>query len=198
MTDKQVTPKDPCRVNFTHADIPSSPDHSSDNPGPAGGADRAGYTKAILGKRLSIEWDNGPARADGMIALFVKTVTVDFTLDPISVAVSSRYATGSCPYKATLKHEIQDHAISYSKIFLSYRDVMVQRLNTVTYPTQTTPTWIKPDDVDSFQDALAQRLREIIVDVSAKLKAAMDADRKAKDSPEAYKAIYRQCRADEW
>jgi hypothetical protein len=41
-------------------------------------------------------------------------------------------------------------------------------------------------------------MKTTILDVVSKLKAEMDADRKAKDSPEAYKAIYRQCASDEW
>ena len=194
-----VTPKDPYRLNFTYAAIPSTPDHSKSNPGPAkSGANRAGYTRATLNKHAAAEWDHGPARADGSVPLFATAVTVDFTLDPITVAVSSDYDKDSCPYKVTLKHEIDDHVKSYIKIFLSYHDRLVNALNTITFPTKSKPKWIKPQEIDTFQDALGEQLRQVILDVSGKLKDEMDADRKAKDSPDAYKAIYRQCSEEEW
>jgi len=194
-----VTPKDPYRVNFTPADIPSIPDHSMQNPGPSGGgANRAGYARAILKKTVTVSWDNGPARADGMVPFFATAVNVDFVLDPITVAISSDYAKGSCPYRVTLRHEIEDHVKPYIKIFLSYRETLVNQLNTITYPTKSTPTWIKPKSITALQNALGERLKKTILDVVSKLKAEMDADREAKDSPNAYKAIYRQCSPDEW
>jgi hypothetical protein len=61
-------------------------------------------------KKVTIEWDDGPARSDGMLPFFAKNVTVAFTMDPITVAVSSDYPVDSCPYRVTLKHEIEDHA----------------------------------------------------------------------------------------
>lgn len=180
-----VTPKDPYRLNFTHAGVPSTPDHSMQNPGPSrGGANRAGYTQATLKKKVTVDWDNGRARADGSVPLFATAVKVDLLLDPITVAISSDYAESSCPYRVTLKHEVEDHAKSYIKIFLSYRDTLVNRLNAITYPTKSTPNWIKLNDITAFQDALAEGLKKTIRDVASKLKAEIDADRKAKDSPE--------------
>jgi hypothetical protein len=198
-TDSPVTAKEPYRVNFIHADVPSTPDHSMQNPGPSGGgANRAGYTQAILKKRLTVEWNNGPARADGMISLFATAVNVDFELNPITVAISSDYAESSCPYRVTLKHEVEDHVKPYIRIFLSYRSTLVNQLNAIMCPTKTTPAWVRPNGISQYQDALGERLKKTILDVNSKLKAEMDADRKAKDSPDRYKAVYRQCSPDEW
>jgi len=133
-----------------------------------------------------------------MIPFFATAVDVDFVLDPITVAISSDYAVGSCPYRVTLKHEVEDHVRPYLKIFLSYRGTLVNQLNAVTCPTKSAPNWIKPNDIEAFQKGFADRLKKTILDVVSKLKAEMDADRKAKDSPEAYKAIYRQCPPEEW
>jgi hypothetical protein len=194
-----VTANKPYVVTFDHAAVPDKPDHSSSSPGPSViGADRAGYTKAILKKKLSIEWDDGPARADGTIPLISRAVNVSFALDPITVAVSSDYPANSCPYKVTLKHEIEDHARSYLKIFLSYKDTLVSRLNEIVFPTEGAPRWILPKDVESLQDSLAQEVQLIIVTVAKKLFDEMEADRKIKDSPQAYAALYAQCPAADW
>ena len=138
-----LTPNKPYVVTFDHADVPDTPDHSSRSPGPdsapGASADRAGYTKVTLKKKLAIDWDNGPARADGMVPFFSRAVAVAFSLDPIIVAVSSDYPVGSCPYRVTLKHEIEDHAQAYLKIFLSYRDKLVNRLNAIPFPTESAP-----------------------------------------------------------
>jgi hypothetical protein len=194
-----IKPNEPYRVNFNHADVPSTPDHSKHNPGPpGGGADRAGYTRAVLTKKASVGWDNGEPRADGMVPLFATAVNVDFALDPITVAISSDYDEGSCPYRVTLKHEVEDHVKPYIAIFLSYRDRLVTLLNGIKFPTKSTPTWIRPNNIEAFQDALGEKLKAAIQEISSKLKSEMDADRRVKDSPEAYKAIYRQCPPDEW
>jgi len=187
-------------VTFNHADVPSAPDHSTASPGgpSTSGADRAGYTKAIFKKHVEIEWDNGPARADGMVPFFCRTVTVVFTLDPITVAVSSDYPVGSCPYRVTLKHEIEDHAKAYIKIFLSYKDILVIKLNAITFPTERAPRWMKPKEIPALQATLGKQVEETVKAVASSLVADMDKDRRAKDSPEAYAAIYRQCPAADW
>lgn len=189
----------PYIVNFDHAAVPTTPDQSSSSPGPStGGADRAGYTKAILKKKLSIEWDNGPARADGMVPMFARAATVSFALDPITVAVSSDYPTHSCPYRVTLKHEIEDHAKSYLKIFLSYKDILISRLNPIAFPTEAAPRWMMPKEIDAFQETLAQQVSMVIKAVASRLVAEMDADRQVKDSPQSYAALYAQCSAADW
>jgi len=141
---------------------------------------------AKLKKKVSIDWDNGPARGDGMVPFFSRAVTVDFALDPITVAVSSDYPVGSCPYRVTLKHEIDDHARAYVKLFLSYRDILVSQLNAITFPTEGAPRWIMPKDIQALQDRLSQQVQMAVMAVSSRLVAAMDADRQAKDSQQAY------------
>ena len=186
-------------VTFKHAEVPSTP-NSTILPGgeDTSGANRAGYTKVTLTKKVEIEWDNGSARADAMIPFFSKAVKVAFALDPITVAVSSDYPVGSCPYRVTLKHEIEDHAKPFIKIFLSYREILVNKLNAITFPTERAPRWIKPQEIPALQDMLGKQVGETVKAVSASLVADMEKDRRAKDSPDAYAAIYRQCPADDW
>jgi|SRR5579864_3627214 len=194
------TPIAPYVLTFKNADVPSTPDHSSSSPGGTSksGADRAGYTKAILKKNITMEWDNAPVRPDGMVPFFAKAVNVIFALDPITVAVSSDYPVDSCPYKVTLKHEIEDHAKSYIKIFLSYKEILVKKLNAIPFPTERAPKLIKPKDIQALQDALGKQVQETVKTVADSLVADMDKDRRAKDSPEAYAAIYRQCPKADW
>jgi hypothetical protein len=195
-----TTPMAPYVVIFNNAKVPVTPDHSSPSPGgpTKNGANRAGYTKAILNKKVSMEWDNGRGRPDGMVPFFARGVNVIFTLDPITVAVSSDYPVDSCPYRVTLKHEIEDHVKSYIKIFLSYRETMIKKLNAITFPTERAPRWINPDDIPALQNTLGKQVQEAVRDVAASLVADMDKDRRAKDSPEAYAAIYRQCPQADW
>lgn len=190
----------PYVITFTHAKVPDTPDHSTPSAGgpSKSGAERAGYTKAILNKKLTIEWDNGPARSDGMLPFFAKTVTVALTLDPITVAVSSDYPVDSCPYRVTLKHEIEDHAKPFIKIFLSYKETVAKKLNAIPFPTERAPRWINPKDIEAFQDTTGKQVGEVIKAVSASIVADMEKDRRAKDSPEAYAAIYRQCPKADW
>ena len=195
-----ATPLPPYIVTFSQADVPSKPDHSRSSAGGPSrtGANRAGYTKAILEKKLTIEWDNAPARHDGMVPFFARAVNVHFELDPITVAVSSDYPVDSCPYRVTLKHEIEDHVQSFIKIFLSYRAIVINKLNAITFPTERAPKLIKPKEIEAFQDTMGKQVQETITTVAANLVAEMEKDRRAKDSPEAYAAIYRQCSKADW
>lgn len=193
-----LTANKPYVVTFDHADVPRTPDHSSRSPGPStSSADRAGYTRATVRKRASIDWGNGPARADGMVPFFARAVTVVFALD-LTVAVSSDYPVGSCPYRVTLRHEVEDHAQAFLRIFLSHRDILVNQLNAIAFPTERAPRWIEPRGCEALQATLGQQVRRTVEAVAYRLKAAMDADRQAKDSPYAYAAIYRQCPSADW
>jgi hypothetical protein len=49
-----------------------------------------------------------------------------------------------------------------------------------------------------LQDTLTQQVQISIVAVASRLVAAMEADRKAKDSLQAYAALYRQCPPADW
>lgn len=189
----------PYSVTFRNAAIPTSPDHSSEAPGPSrAGADRAGYTRVELKKKLAIAWDNGAARSDGMVPFFCKSVTVELSLDPIVVAVSSDYPVDSCPYKVTLKHEIEDHARSYVQIFQSYRDPLVNQLNAIVFPTKDAPRWIRERDIPGVQDMLGQKVKSAIVAISAKIVEDMNKDRQQKDSAAAYAVLYKKCTPEQW
>jgi len=57
---------------------------------------------------------------------------------------------------------------------------------------------IKPKEIEAFQDTMGKQVQETIKTVAANLVAEMEKDRQAKDSPEAYAAIYRQCSKADW
>ena len=109
-------------------------------------------------------------------------------------------AFGVNAYRAAREGEpvIEDHAESYVKIFHSYRDIMISRLNAITFPTKDSPRWVNQTEIDGLQEGLAKQVQLAIVSVSKSLVADLEADRLAKDSPEAYEALYRQCSAADW
>ena len=197
MKEENVTPVAPYYVSFQHV-WPPAMHHSLSLPGPSGtGADRAGFTRVRVRKRVTIVWGHGPARADGKIPLFAHSVNVFFRLDPIEVFISSDYAVGSCPYRVTLRHEMS-HVRAFIRIFHSYRQTLIRRLNLISFPTESTPRWVNPGDLTALQTSLGAPVAQAVKDVASDLKAAMEADRNAKDSPSAYAAVYAQCPASEW
>ena len=178
--------------------VPSTPDHSASSPGPGGAAaNRAGYTSATLGAHANADWDNLPANASGQIGLFVTRVNVEYTLDPITVAVSSDYAVGSCPYRVTLAHELE-HAAAYLRIFTAARDSLRAALVAVPTPTRAAPRWVAPAAAGAEQDAWAAAFRAAVGRHRASVRAEMDADRDRRDAPSSYAAVYARCPAGEW
>ncbi len=186
----------PVYVSFTH-DPPPRVDHSTSNPGPAGtGADRAGHTGARVGKRMTISWDTGAPGPDGRVPLFARSVNVFYTLG-LTMAVSSDYAAGTCPYRVTLAHE-RFHVSAFIRIFRNSRNDLVRRLRAVPVPTETSPELVAPGHVEARQEQIGQALRQVILDHSQRLVGTMTADRQAKDSAAAYRAVYSQCPMSEW
>lgn len=184
-------------VSFTHDAPPAAPDHSRPNPGPAGSrTDRAGYTLAQLHKRMTIAWDTGPPEADGRVPLFAQSVNVYYTLG-LNVAVSSDYTEQSCPYRVTLAHE-NSHAEAFVRIFRESREILVRRLESVDVPTRARPALVTSNEVAIRQEAIGERLKQVIIGYARELVSAVEADRNAKDAPAAYQAEYARCPASEW
>lgn len=192
------TPSSVFYVSFQNLAPPSVPDHSQANPGlNTTGANRAGYTRFNLQKRMSIVWDNGPVDSNGRIPLYVKSVNIFYRLDPIKVFVSSDYNEGSCPYRVTLAHE-RSHVEAFLRIFYAGRVSLLDRLNRTAIPTRANPTLTDSANIQTIQDTIGERMRQLIVLHSGELKAHMKADQASKDSPTEYRAVYAQCSSTEW
>jgi len=183
---------------FRHGAVPAAPDHGSPSPGPGGAtANRAGYTRARLGAHANAEWDNVAPNASGQIGLFVTRATVEYSLDPIEVFVSSDYAVGSCPYRVTLEHEME-HANAYLRIFDAARESLRATLAALPTPTRAAPRWMAPAAAAAEQDAWAATFRATVGRHRTAARAEMDADRDRRDAPAAYAAVYARCPAAEW
>jgi hypothetical protein len=179
--------------------VPTAVDHSQSSPGPStSGADRAGFTRVRQRARVSFAWDNGPARADGMVPFFCRSANVFFWLDDFAVAISSDYPAGSCAYNVTRRHEFESHLYRPIKIFHSYRDRVIARLNAIVLPTQRAPTWVAPHGIAALQQALEQQVVQAVGAVRQELLQALRRDRDAEDSAASYRLVHNQCSAAEW
>lgn len=192
--------KRPFYVSFSHDQIPQRVDHSRSRPGPAGGAaNRAGYTSVTSKARLTIAWDDGPRGSDGRLPLFARSVNIYFRLTDFVVAISSDFVARSCAYQATLRHELQAHIYDPIRIFHSYRDVLIRRLNAIPVPTADAP--IRVGSATEFEaqqarverqivDAIGQTRRELVRD----LRQARDRH----DSSASYRLVHNQCTDTQW
>jgi hypothetical protein len=183
---------------FVNADPPASPNHSVANPGPTGeGIDRAGYTRVVFRKRMTVAWDSGAMEQGGVVPTFIRSVNVFYTLDPIEVYVSSNYPNNSCPYRVTLAHE-QGHVWAFLRIFHEARASLVAALEAVDVPTISRPERLPPSDVEARQDAIGELLRQVVLVHSRGVTQRMNADRATRDSIAAYEAEYRRCPPEQW
>ena len=135
--------------------------------------------------------------SSGQIPLYVQSVNIFYRLEPIEVFVSSDYVEGSCPYRATLTHE-RSHVEAFLGIFHAGRALLLDRLNSVTIPTEANPTLTDPANIQTMQDTIGERMRQVILSHSGDLVGQMKVDRADKDAPTAYAAVYAQCPSTEW
>lgn len=190
---------DPYYISFTHVAPPAQPDHSQANPGPSGtGANRAGFTRIGHRPSLSIMWGRTPTPNDqGQIGIYVRSANVGFDAHTLTVAISSDYPPGSCPYRVTHAHEYR-HAYNFLRIFREHRLTMVQQAEGIPLPKMQNPLYVDPAQAGAMQEQLADPLVQAIRGVKSQITADMTADRNAMDSPDAYAHEYAQCPASEW
>lgn len=189
----------PYYVSFTHDAIPQRVDHSRARPGPAGGtANLAGYTSVTSKARLVFAWDTSPARADGRIPFFARSVNVYFRMTDFVVAISSNYTAASCAYRVTRRHEFDAHIYDPIRIFHSYRDILVRRLNAVAVPTRSRPQVVAPNQVEARQGEIEQRVVTVIGRTRQELARELRQARDRHDAAGSYRLVYRQCTAAEW
>ena len=197
-TSASTTPA-PYYISFTHVAPPAQPDHSQLNPGPPGNAsNRAGFTRLSYRPSLSIKWDHIPKpNAKGQIGLFAWSAKVGFDVHTLTIAISSQYASGSCPYRVTRAHEYR-HARNFLRIFRNHRSTMVQKAQGIPLPTAQTPHYVAPAQVTATQNQLAAPLVQSIRAVKRQITSDMNTDRDSMDSPSSYAQEYAQCPMSEW
>jgi hypothetical protein len=195
-----AVPKKPFYVSFSHDQIPQQVDHSRPQPGPAGAtANRAGFTSVTSRARLTAAWDNGPMGADGRFPFFALSINVYFRLTDFLIAISSDFVAHSCAYQVTLRHELDAHIYDPIRIFHTYRDVLIRRLNVINVPTREAPFRVasnaeaatRQEEVERLVvDAIGQTRREIVRD--------LEQARDRHDSSAAYRLVHNQCTDAQW
>jgi hypothetical protein len=149
---------------------------------------------------MTVAWETGqPVTTDGVrqVPLYVQSANIFFRLHSLHVSVSSRYAVGSCPYRVSLTHEYE-HVRAFLRLFREHRETMVQRVNGIPLPTAANPRLVPASQVSTEQDRLMEPVVRAVRDVQATIRAAMEADSRARDTPSAYERVYRQCSPEEW
>ena len=185
-------------VSFQNVAPPGTPDNSRMFPGPAGTlSDNAGFTHAVLGGRMSLLWDSGTMQTGGLVPIFLRSVNIFYRLDPIEVFVSSQYRPGTCPYRVTQVHEFS-HVNAFTSLFHAGRDTLLAQLAPLSIPTESAPRLVTPANSAAEQSTVENSLLSAIQTHRNNLKAQMDADRDAKDSPASYASTYAQCPAGDW
>jgi hypothetical protein len=187
--------KKPLYVNF-QADAISPIDHSKVDPGGGDGKVRAGYTSMILSAKLSFVWSD-PGKNEPF-PFFAEAVNVFFFLKDIRISISKSYAKGSCPYKATLQHEMDDHALASIKLFYSYRDNVVRDLTRIKIPSQAMPKQLTLKEAVKLQDSIEKDVANLIKTTKDVIAGALKKVQKSADSAANYKAIWAKCLAEEW
>ena len=170
-TKTKMKPKKPFYVSFIHDRIPFQVDHSKLNPGPNNSsASRAGYTSIKSKPRLKIQWENIYASNGKPIAIYLKSVVIFFHLYDFLIAVSSGYPKESCPYKVTLRHELDAHIYDPIRIFHSYRNILIKRLNAISVPTKSIPLSINIQASKKEIKAKEEKIDKLIFNIVLKTK----------------------------
>jgi hypothetical protein len=192
-------PKKPFYVSFTHDPIPQQIDHSRSRPGPGGeGANRVGFTSVTSKARMTVVWDDAPAGADGRIPIFAKSINIYFRLTDFLVAVSSDFSVRSCAYRVTQLHELQAHIYDPIRIFHSYRDVLIGRLNAIAVPTREAPARVAPNQVAPKRAEMERQVVSAIGQTRRELARDLQQARERHDSAASYRLVYNQCTDAEW
>jgi hypothetical protein len=189
-------PKKPYYVSFAADRIPTSVDHSKSNPGPTSGSVRAGYTSMTVDAKLTIAWSDEPDPSGG--PFFAQSVNVFFFLKDIKIAISSDYPKKSCPYKVTYEHELEDHVQPSIKLFYSFRDAFIKKINGISVPAQDSPQQLKPAEAAKLQQSIETSLVEAIKDTKAEITSKLEAHQRSVDTKAHYKKIYAKCPAGDW
>jgi hypothetical protein len=125
-------------------------------------------------------------------------VNVYFRLTDFVVAISSGFALRSCAYEATRRHEFEAHLYDPIRIFHSYREVLIQRLNAVSVPTREAPLHVPSSQVQARQEEVERRVVAVIGQTRRELARDLSEARDRQDSPESYRLAHNQCTDAQW
>jgi hypothetical protein len=192
-------PNPPYFVHFSADPAASAQiDHSQAAPG--GDAHRAGRTSIHFRGRGGLTWhpETGRARADGMVPFYFRSVNIYFHLTDYVIQISSSYAEGSCPYDATMRHEVDEHIVNPTRIMYGFRDPLIRALNAIRLPTSTAPRWLSQRQVETVEAEYIRQVGRVVQDFRTRVSAALRQAQAASDSPENYRLVYRQCPIEEW
>lgn len=192
-------PRAPFYVSFQTDNVPTTFDHTQSSPGPGGGAaDRAGHTSVRVKPRMTTVWDNGAPRSDGRSPFYAVSINVFFRLQDFIVGVSSDYRVGSCAYNATVQHELDAHILRPMRIFRSFRDPLISRLNAINIPTQSAPLWLTSAEMQRAQERLMTPVVAAIEWSRGQIAAALRSDGHSQDDAQHYRLVYNQCSPADW
>jgi hypothetical protein len=196
---QMASPNPPYFVSFS-ADPASLARIDHSQPDPGGEAQRAGHTSVdFRGKgAVTVEPETGAARPDGLAPFYFKSVNVYFRITDLLVQISSDYPERSCAYKATLRHEIDEHIVNPTRIMFTFRDKVINALNAVPLPTAKAPRWIRPEQAPVVQKEYMDRVGAVVRDYRKRVSTAMREAQAASDAPARYRLVYGQCPVDEW
>src|SRR3989442_4964022 len=194
-----ANPNPPYFVHFS-ADAVSSAriDHSQRAPG--GLAHRAGHTSINFRGKGGLTWhtETGRPRADGLLPFWFRSVNVYFRLTDFVVQISSDYAEGSCAYNATMRHEVNEHILTPTRVMYGFRDRVVNSLNAIALPTAMAPRWVRPNQADVVEKEYIQRVGRVVQDFRTQVSTALQQAKAASDSAANSRLVHRQCPVEEW
>lgn len=191
----------PYYVRFAHDRIPTDADFDHTRPNAAPPGDRrqlAGHTRVRIQPALSLVWGDRPAAQAGHVNFYVRSANVHFALTDFAIAISSTFQRASCAYRVTKEHELDDHIYAPIRIFHSYRDVLVDRLNLITLPTETSPMALRPAQIPTVQTQLGNRVYGAVQSVYSDISRDIRAHNAAADTPAAYRLVHSRCTAAQW
>lgn len=146
-----------------------------------------------------MKWDDGPPGADGRFPIFAQSVNVYFRLTDFLISISSDFAARSCAYQATLRHELQAHIYDPIRIFHSYRDVLIRRLNAIAVPTRESPLRVaSTTEAESRRAGVERQIVEAIGHTRRELARDLRLARDRHDSPASYRLVCSQWTDAQW
>lgn len=130
---------------------------------------------------------------------YLLSFNVFFRLTDFLIGISSDFTARSCAYRATLRHELDAHIYDPIRIFHSYRDILVGRLNAIAVPTRQSALHVASvADGESRKAQIEERIKRVVGDTRRELLRDLMLARSRHDSGESYQVVYRQCTDAQW
>jgi hypothetical protein len=155
----------------------------------------AGHGSRILGLMKPDMRVKTLPKAQGMsqgnqFCFWVNGFEIVLGYDRIDVYVAKEYPVGSCPYKATLQHEMR-HVEVARKNLEKFAPRIREALDTGSIPTAQTPI-IVANAAEATRDVRAISEENLRAPYTAMMRALRKAQRNV-DSPQSYARVFRKC-----